>query len=121
MCSNNILDCGAVSYSGLPSLKGCFHPPLLEAAEEVWRAHVRQTGRISRLHEEISRALWGLGILHRSQSITADGLFCLDITLDDTSVRSPFHCSLRQLTLGMPPTQIGSNAQVLELVALEAK
>ena len=85
----------------------------------MWRANVRQRGRISRLHEQISRALWGLGILHHSQSITADGLFCLDITLDDTSVRSSFHCSLRQLALGMPPTQIESNAQ--EDVWLQAR
>ena len=89
MCSNYLLDFGAVSYSGLPSLKNCFHPQLLEAAEEVWRANARQTGRVSRLHEEISRALWGLGILHCNQNITADGLFCLDITLDNTNVRSP--------------------------------
>ena len=63
-----------------------FPPALLDSALAVWKASVRQTGRISRMHEEVSRALWSLGIAHTNEQITSDGLFCVDIALQDTQV-----------------------------------
>ena len=67
-------------------LSASFPRALLESALAVWKASVRQTGRISKLHEEVSRLLWSLGILHSNQHITADGLFCVDIALQDQQV-----------------------------------
>jgi hypothetical protein len=49
---------------------------------------VRQTGRISKLHEEVSQVLWSLGMVHTNEHITPDGLFCVDIALQDSKVSS---------------------------------
>ena len=76
---------GVRHMHGAP-LSASFPRPLLESALAVWKASVRQTGRISKLHEEVSRLLWSLGILHTNQHITADGLFCVDIALQDQQV-----------------------------------
>lgn len=65
-----------------------FPPALLEGALAVWKGSVRQTGRISKLHEQVSQALWSLGIPHTNEHITFDGLFCLDIALQDNKVRN---------------------------------
>ena len=63
-----------------------FPPALLESALTVWKSSVRQTGRISRLHEEVSRTLWSLGVAHTNEHITPDGLFCVDMAIPDTQV-----------------------------------
>ena len=69
-----------------PALAASFPPGLLESALAVWKASVCQTGRISKLHEEVSRVLWSLGIVHTNEYITPDGLFCVDIALQDNKV-----------------------------------
>lgn len=71
-----------------PSLALSFPPALLEGSLAVWKASVRQSGRISKLHEQVSQALWGLGIPHTNEHITSDGLFCVDIALQDNKVSS---------------------------------
>ena len=72
-----------------------FPRPLLESALPVWKASVGQTGRMSKLHEEVSRLLWSLGILHTNQHITPDGMFCVDIALQDQQVTLPATCCLQ--------------------------
>lgn len=67
-------------------LSASFPRALLESSIAVWKASVRQTGRMSKLHEEVSCLLWSLGILHSNHHITADGLFCVDIALQDQQV-----------------------------------
>lgn len=69
-----------------PSLALSFPPGLLDTALAVWQASVRQTGRISKLHEQVSQTLWSLGVPHTNEHITLDGLFCVDIGLQDTQV-----------------------------------
>ena len=69
------------------SLALSFPPALLEGALAVWKGSVRQTGRMSKLHERVSEALWSLGIPHTNEHITSDGLFCVDIALQDNKVR----------------------------------
>lgn len=78
-------------FAGVGQIHGAplstrFPRPLLESALPVWKASVGQTGRMSKLHEEVSRLLWSLGILHTNQHITPDGLFCVDIALQDQQV-----------------------------------
>ena len=68
------------------SLANSFPPALLEGALAVWKGSVRQTGRMSKLHEQVSQALWSLGIPHTNDHITPDGLFCVDIALQDIKV-----------------------------------
>lgn len=36
--------------------------------------------------DSVSKALWKMGISHKTQHLTADGLFCVDIALDDEQV-----------------------------------
>ena len=82
-----------------PSLAASFPPALLESALAVWQASVQQTGRMSRLHEEVSRVLWSLGIAHTNEHITPDGLFCIDIALQDSKVHLWACISLQHVTL----------------------
>ena len=77
-----------------PSLSASFPGPLLESALTVWKASVGQVGRVSKLHEEVSRLLWSLGILHSNHHLTPDGLFCVDIALQDRQVGSATLCCL---------------------------
>ena len=78
--------CAAGGRLQAAALSASFPPALLESAEAVWKAAVRQTGRLSKLQEEVSHVLWSLGIAHTHQHITSDGLFCLDIALQDNKV-----------------------------------
>lgn len=80
-------------------LSASFPRPLLESALPVWKASVGQTGRMSKLHEEVSCLLWSLGILHTNQHITSDGLFCVDIALQDQQVTSAASCCLQSYTV----------------------
>jgi len=77
-----------------PSLAASFPPALLESALAVWKASVRQTGRISKLHEEVSQVLWSLGMVHTNEHITPDGLFCVDIAMQDSKVCSLLCCAM---------------------------
>lgn len=72
--------------SGLPSMRQSFPQPLLEAAEQAWRASVQKTNKLSVQHQDISRTLWKLGVAHTSEHLTPDGLFCIDICLNGTNV-----------------------------------
>lgn len=38
--------------------------------------------QISKLHEEVSRVLWAMGVFHTNEALTPDGLFCVDIALE---------------------------------------
>ena len=71
-----------------PSLAASFPSALLESALAVWKASVRQTGRMSKLHEQVSQALWSLSIPHSNDHLTPDGLFCVDIALEGSKVRN---------------------------------
>jgi hypothetical protein len=55
---------------------------------------VRQTGRMSKLHEDVSQVLWSLGMVHTNEHITPDGLFCVDIAMQDNKVCSLLCCSM---------------------------
>ncbi|KAL3149096.1 hypothetical protein ABBQ32_001939 [Trebouxia sp. C0010 RCD-2024] len=81
-----LLDTTGVGHLHAPPLSASFPEPLLESALAVWKASVRQVGRISKLHEEVSRLLWSLAILHTNHHLTPDGLFCVDIALQDQQV-----------------------------------
>lgn len=72
-----------------PSLAASFPAALLESALAVWKASVRQTGRMSKLHEQVSQALWALAIPHTNEHITSDALFCVDIALEGSKVSRP--------------------------------
>ena len=72
-----------------PSLAASFPPALLESALAVWRASVRQTGRMSKLHEQVSQALWAMSMPHTNEHLTLDGLFCVDIALEGSKVTGP--------------------------------
>jgi hypothetical protein len=58
---------------------------LLENAGLSWKAGIRKTGRMSKLHEEVSGVLWELGVAHENEHII-DGLFCVDICLENERV-----------------------------------
>jgi hypothetical protein len=58
-------------------------------AERVWRQSVHSASRASKLHEDVSRVLWTLGVSHKNNEITSDGLFCVDIALDGGKVGPP--------------------------------
>ncbi len=45
------------------------------------------SGHLSRLHEEVSGALFSVGVQHTNQHVTQDGLFCVDIALQGGKVR----------------------------------
>ncbi len=45
--------------------------------------------QISKLHEEVSRVLWAMGVFHVDDAITPDGLFCVDIALEGEKARPP--------------------------------
>ncbi|KAK9814919.1 hypothetical protein WJX73_002051 [Symbiochloris irregularis] len=61
-------------------------PALLEPARAAWVADVRRSGRLTKLHEEVSRVLWRMGVLHRSDHVMADGLVCVHMALDGDKV-----------------------------------
>jgi len=67
-------------------LAGKFPGPLGLRAECVWRSSVREVTRMSKLHEDVSRALWSLGVSHTNNKLTSDGLFCIDVALDGEKV-----------------------------------
>jgi hypothetical protein len=68
------------------SLAEQFPPALAAKAERVWRAAVHPAPRASKLQEDVSRVLWSLGVAHKNNELTADGLFCVDIALDGENV-----------------------------------
>lgn len=45
--------------------------------------------QISKLHEEVSRVLWAMGVFHVDDAITPDGLFCVDIALEGEKACPP--------------------------------
>ena len=71
---------------GVPSLTASFPAPLLEQGRQAWLAGVQRSGRLSKLHEEVSRVLWRMGILHRNDHILANGLLCVHMALENDQV-----------------------------------
>lgn len=73
---------------GVPgaSLAEQFPKALGARAERAWRNSVHQAQRSSKLQEDVSRVLWSLGVSHKNNELTADGLFCVDIALDGENV-----------------------------------
>lgn len=63
-----------------------FPEGLARRAERVWRASVHPVARSSKLHDDVSAVLWSLGVAHKNNDITADGLFCVDIALEGGKV-----------------------------------
>ncbi len=70
------------------SLAEQFPKDLAARAERVWRTSVNQAARSSKLQEDVSRVLWTLGVAHKNNELTADGLFCVDIALEGENVRA---------------------------------
>ncbi|BDA49701.1 probable RAP domain-containing protein, chloroplastic [Coccomyxa sp. Obi] len=68
------------------SLAEKFPEGLARRAERVWRASVHPVARTSKLHDDVSAVLWSLGVAHKNNDVTADGLFCVDIALDGGKV-----------------------------------
>ena len=58
--------------------------PLADEALRVWRAGLRsgRPGQVSKLHEEVSRVLWAMGVFNTKEAVTPDGLFCVDVALE---------------------------------------
>ncbi|KAK9819771.1 hypothetical protein WJX72_002182 [[Myrmecia] bisecta] len=77
---------GQGSQLGTPSVASLFPPGLLEDAATIWKQAIHRSGRMSKLQEEVSRVLWSLGVIHRTDHITMDGLFCVDIALENDRV-----------------------------------
>lgn len=73
---------------GIPPLTASFPRPLLDAAAKSWRTGVQRSGYWGTLHEEVSRVLWGMGVLHRNQHLLCGGMFCVDLALDGDKVRA---------------------------------
>lgn len=68
------------------SLADKFPEGLARRAERVWRAGVHPLARTSKLQDDVSAVLWSLGVAHKSNEVTADGLFCVDIALEGGKV-----------------------------------
>jgi len=64
-----------------------FPEGLARRAERVWRGSVAAASRASKLHEDVSAVLWSLGVAHKNNEVTSDGLFCVDIALEAGKVR----------------------------------
>ncbi len=65
--------------------------PLQETASDLVRP--------AKTQDSVSKALWKMGISHTTQHLTADGLFCVDIALDDEQVPAP--CSQMPLPVAV--------------------
>ena len=78
--------CAGVQLPG-SSLAEQFPKDLAARAERVWRTSVNQAARSSKLQEDVSRVLWTLGVAHKNNELTSDGLFCVDIALEGENVR----------------------------------
>ena len=72
---------------GVEPLVKAFPPELVDAIRQAWRLGVQREAQLGPLHEEVSRVLWRLGVLHRNQCILADGMICVDIALEGDRVR----------------------------------
>lgn len=71
------------------SLAEQFPKDLAARAERVWRTSVNHVARASKLQEDVSRVLWSLGVSHKNNEPTEDGLFCVDIALEGENVSPP--------------------------------
>ncbi|KAK9840626.1 hypothetical protein WJX81_005387 [Elliptochloris bilobata] len=61
--------------------------PLAEEALRVWRASLHSARpQMTKLHEEVSRVLWSMGVYHIDEAITPDGLLRVDIALEAEKV-----------------------------------
>lgn len=70
----------------VPALTASWPQPLLELATAAWRASVQRSPSLSKFHEEVSRVLWRMGVLHRNAHILGDGLFCVNVALEGDKV-----------------------------------
>lgn len=81
---------GCLCFPGLrlpsSSLAEKFPEGLARRAEHVWRASVHPVARTSKLQDDVSAVLWSLGVAHKNNDVTADGLFCVDIAVDGGKV-----------------------------------
>ncbi|CAL5220538.1 g2573 [Coccomyxa viridis] len=83
--AKSLLDPPGVQLPG-SSLAEQFPKDLAARAERVWRTSVNQAARSSKLQEDVSRVLWTLGVAHKNNELTSDGLFCVDIALEGENV-----------------------------------
>ena len=75
---------------GVEPLAASFPEPLMESARQVWRGGLQRSGYLSKMHEEVSRVLWRMGVLHRNEHVMCT-MFCVDIALEGDKVRlQPF-------------------------------
>lgn len=81
----------AIHLAGLQlpgtSLAEQFPEGIAVRAERVWRSSVHTAVRSAKLQDDVSRVLWSLGVTHKNNELTADGLFCVDIALEGENVR----------------------------------
>ena len=85
-----------------------FPKPLLEEASTAWLGGVQRSGVWSTRHEEVSRTLWSMGVLHRNQHLMCNGMFCVDMALEGDKVcpHPP------RISLGLPHTCFANQASV---------
>ena len=77
----------AVASSGETLPEGVLNEDLLNEAEHTWKRLVQKKSWLSPLHKAVSLTLWKLGIVHKDNHKTSDGLYCVDIALEGTNVR----------------------------------
>ena len=75
---------------------------LLNEAEHTWKRLVQKKSWLSPLHKAVSLTLWKLGIVHKDNHKTSDGLYCVDIALEGTNVRHRQDPKLLDPTRFMP-------------------
>ena len=76
--------------AGAAASPGHFPHALLESAERAFRAGAAASTRPNQLQRAVACRLWELGVQHKTQHLTPDGLFCVDIALEDCKVRAMF-------------------------------
>ncbi|KAK9812353.1 hypothetical protein WJX73_004610 [Symbiochloris irregularis] len=76
----------ACEHMGVQPLTRGFTDEMVEAIKGAWRLGVQRDGQLATLHEQVSRVLWRMGVVHRNQHILFDGMVCVDIVLEGDTI-----------------------------------
>ena len=90
-CAHKTLRCFALpagKQMGVTPLTAGFSAPLLESLSAAWQASVQRSGTLSPLHEDVSRVLWSMGLLHRNENVICNNMFCVSMALEGDKVSS---------------------------------
>ena len=83
------LDSHAAKRTGAVAPAAHFPHALLDSAERVFKATAAASMRPNKMQQEVALRLWELGVVHDAQHITPDGLFMVDIAIQDCKVWPP--------------------------------